>query len=74
MTKELLTLDEARQGFIYRGESKVAWARRHGVSLKLLHEVLGGRRKGLRGETHKIAVLLGIKDGILLESGDDTRK
>ena len=31
--------------------------------LLLARELLGGRNKGLFGESHRAAVLLGIKDG-----------
>ena len=30
------------------------------------YQVLAGRKKGRRGEAHKVAVLLGMKDGIIL--------
>jgi gp16 family phage-associated protein len=30
-----------------------------------VYELLRGRLKGLRGQAHKAAVLLGLKDGIL---------
>lgn len=31
------------------------------------YQVLAGRKKGRRGEAHKVAVLLGMKDGIILD-------
>jgi gp16 family phage-associated protein len=60
---DLLTPEEARRAFEHRGESQAAWARRHGVSKVLLCNILHGKRKCLRGESHRIAVLLGIKRG-----------
>lgn len=30
------------------------------------YQVLAGRKKGRRGEAHKVAVLLGMKEGIIL--------
>ena len=41
------------------------WAREHGFSLPLVYRVLRGEGKHLRGETHRIAVLLGIKQGVI---------
>jgi gp16 family phage-associated protein len=58
-----LTPEDARRAFNQRGESQAAWARRHGVSKYLLCEILHGRRKCLRGQSHKIAVMLGLKSG-----------
>lgn len=50
-----------------RGDTAADWARRHRVSVDLVRGVLSGRVKGRNGEAHKIAVLLGIKDGVILE-------
>lgn len=63
MTKTL-TLEEVRAGFVRRGESQSEWARRHNVNRVILCDILNGRRsKYSRGQSHRIAVLLGIKDG-----------
>ncbi|MDR2092296.1 MAG: DNA-binding protein [Azoarcus sp.] len=63
---KVLTPREARELFRRLGIVQAEWARRHGVSSVLTSEILRGRRKCLRGQSHKIAVLLGIKpsDGI----------
>lgn len=50
-----------------RGETVVSWARKHGVSANTVSRVLRGEVKCLYGESHKIAVLLGIKDGEIVE-------
>lgn len=60
----LKTREQARQQFTRTGTSVAQWARRHGVNQSLTYQVLRGDKKGLRGEAHRIAVLLGIKDGI----------
>lgn len=60
--RQTITPKDALHGFNLRGESQAAWARRYGVSRHLLCEILHGRRKCLRGESHRIAVLLGIKE------------
>ena len=41
------------------------FAREHGVDPATTYQVLAGRKKGKRGEAHKVAVLLGMKDGII---------
>ena len=62
-----LTPHDARLGFIARGESQAEWARRHGVCAALLSEILAGKRRCLRGQSHRIAVLLGIKRGVFFD-------
>lgn len=57
------TPDQVRAEFRRRGESFAQWARKHGVSRQLVTAVLSGQRKCYRGESHRVAVLLGIKEG-----------
>jgi gp16 family phage-associated protein len=61
---KLKTLEEAKASFHYLGISVSEWSREHGFSQALVREVLAGRKKGLRGQAHNIAVALGIKRGI----------
>lgn len=68
--KKVKTLAEAKAEFHRSGKSVTAWAKEHGFSVDLTYMVLAGKRQGLRGESHKIAVLLGIKDGVI---EDETR-
>jgi gp16 family phage-associated protein len=62
--KHLKTREQVRQQFNRVGMSVAQWSRQHHVSQSLTYQVLSGKKKGLRGEAHRIAVLLGIKDGI----------
>ena len=48
-----------------RGETVCGWARNHGFSPRLVRAVIYGTVKGKWGESHKIAVALGIKDGVI---------
>lgn len=57
-----MTPAEARADFITNGETIRAWASRHGFSEALVYAVLGGRVRGTRGQSHQIAVALGLKD------------
>jgi gp16 family phage-associated protein len=59
------TLEEARAELDRRGKSIRQFAREIGVSDRIVYEVLRGRFKGRRGQAHKAAVLLGIKDGVV---------
>ena len=65
-TKTLRTPAEARADFEQRGISIAAWARQHGLNVGLVYEILQGnkRRRCLRGQSHRAAVLLGLKAGI----------
>ena len=39
------------------------WAKKHAFNPSTVYAVLNGQKKCLRGEAHRAAVLLGIKDG-----------
>jgi gp16 family phage-associated protein len=58
---------QVRKEMTARGESVAAFARRHGLNESTVHQVLNGRNKGLRGQAHKAAVLLGLKIGTIPE-------
>lgn len=61
--KKIRTAEEVRREFSLQGISIASWARAHGLSPRHVYDVLGGRNKGLFGESHRAAVLLGIKVG-----------
>ena len=63
MGRKTRTIEEVSADFTRRGLSVADWARRHGVSPKAVYDIMQGRRMGKRGEAHRAAVLLGIKDG-----------
>lgn len=54
---------EVRAEFALLGLSIGAWARSHGFSAQLVYQVLAGRKRALRGQSHEIAVRLGLKRG-----------
>lgn len=43
------------------------FAAEHGLDQFTTYQVLAGTKKGKRGEAHRAAVLLGIKDGVVGE-------
>jgi len=54
-------LQTARRRFFIEGESIADWARQRGFSLQLTYSVLNGRVRARRGQSHHIAVALGLK-------------
>lgn len=60
---KLRTAEEARADLQAKGISITQWAIANRFSPNLVFEVLGGRKKCLRGQAHEIAVKLGLKDG-----------
>lgn len=65
---QLKTIEQVKKEFNFRGESIVGWARKKGVNPESVKKVIAGKSKCNRGAAHKIAVLLGIKDGEIIES------
>ena len=61
---ELRTPANAREELFDRtGDSISAWAVRHGLTPQTVFDLLHGRCKGKRGDSHRAAVLLGLKHG-----------
>lgn len=58
------TPEEARAWLGYQGISIAEWSREHGFSASLVWSILDGRKRCLRGQSHNIAVALGMKEGI----------
>lgn len=68
-----VTLDDTRRAalvaavrarFEASGTVVAEWARQHGFRENMVHQVLAGRGKWKRGETHRIAVALGLKQEV----------
>lgn len=64
--KNIHSVKLARAVFEDSGISVAEWARARGFSTSLVYQVLEGRRKCLRGQSHQIAVALGIKRGSIV--------
>lgn len=54
---------EIKNIFEEAGISVSEWARIRGFSSGLVYQVLNGERKCQRGQSHKIAIALGLKSG-----------
>lgn len=59
----LRTPGQVRSYFEQSGISVADWARSKGFNLVLTRMVVAGQRKCLRGQSHQIAVALGMKRG-----------
>ncbi len=59
----LRPLEEVEREFDLRGISKADWARAHGIRPGVVYEIFSRRSACKRGEAHRAAVLLGLKEG-----------
>lgn len=59
----LRTPDDVREELGRQGISITAWAIANKFSPSLVYEVMAGRKKCTRGQSHQIAVKLGLKAG-----------
>ncbi len=62
------TSEQVRSEFSRIGKPITEWAREHGYNPNLVFNVLSGRACK-RGQSHQIAVLLGLKDGKIQSRG-----
>jgi len=61
---------EVKEEFSRRGISISEWARSQGFSTHLVYQVLSGKKKAIRGQSHQIAVALELKEGLVSELKD----
>ena len=59
------TAEQAKAWLERQGKSVQEFARENSVDPATTYQILSGRKKGRRGESHKVAVLLGMKIGII---------
>jgi gp16 family phage-associated protein len=57
----------AREEISKLGLTAKEWAVQHELTPSTVYAVLNGQKKCLRGESHKAAVLLGIKEGTVAQ-------
>lgn len=62
-TQKILTAQEVKKKLEKNGMSIRSWAMKNGFTPSLVNGVLSGRVGCRFGKSHKIAVLLGIKEG-----------
>ena len=61
------TIEQVRADLHRRGETITGWAKAHGFKPDNVRAVIYGHGKGNWGESHKISVLLGLKDGEIID-------
>ncbi len=61
----LKTREEVQKEFSRLGMTVAKWSRENKVNPKGTYALLYGRNAGKRGEAHRIAVLLGLKEGVI---------
>lgn len=66
------TQHEVRAQFIAQGICIADWARENGFTPSLVYDIISGRKKCMRGQSHQIAVLLGLKQS-LQETKDSSK-
>ncbi|MFJ4143020.1 DNA-binding protein [Pseudomonas sp. NPDC089734] len=59
------TAAQAKAWLDQQGKSVQEFARENNIDPATTYQVLAGRKKGRRGESHKVAVLLGMKVGVI---------
>jgi gp16 family phage-associated protein len=74
MSDRILDTATARKLFEETGTSVSEWARVKGFSAVLVYQVLDGRRKCMRGQSHRIAVALGLKQGLIMGMDEVSKK
>lgn len=57
----------ARNRLNQLGVTAKEWAEQHQLTPSTVYAVLNGQKKCLRGESHRAAVLLGIKEGTVAQ-------
>ena len=64
-TQKLKTAVEARAWLSEQGLSVAEWCRQHGFSRSLVLSILTAGKPCHRGQSHQIAVMLGMKNGVI---------
>ncbi|MBB4845006.1 gp16 family phage-associated protein [Paucibacter oligotrophus] len=57
--------EQVRSEMLFRGITIAQWSRENNVHHSLVREILAGRKKCMRGMSRNIAVLLGMKEGLI---------
>ena len=67
--QQIKTPEEVRREFDERGQSIAEWSRCHNLSVFTVYRVLKNAGLAKRGESHRAAVLLGLKQGVVSQAG-----
>lgn len=61
------TPSQVKAELAHSGISVAQWATANSLNVMIVYGVLSGRRKGSRGEAHRAAILLGLKEGEIVQ-------
>lgn len=61
--KALKQIAQVREELSTSGETVADWAMRHRLKVSAVYHLLNGNTKGVRGDSYRAAVLLGLKRG-----------
>ncbi len=61
MAPDKNAIEAIRRQFYEHGVTVADWARERGFDAHLVYSVLNGRSRAQRGESHRIAIALGLK-------------
>ena len=63
--ESIRTAEEIKRELERQGRSIADLARSNALRPSVVYDLLGGRIRGTRGESHRAAVLLGLKEGTI---------
>ena len=67
---QLKTREQVLAEFEAAGITMSGWARANGFHRMTVVDLLRGARQGLYGETHRCAVALGLKEGVVVDAAN----
>lgn len=72
--KELKTAEEAKSEIKKNGLTIAKWAMKNGLPPSVVYAVLKGSLQGNYGDSHRAAVLLGMKHGEIIDSDQQLKR
>lgn len=67
------TREQVKKSLRSRGIAITEWAKANDVHHQVVRDLLDGKLQGHRGDAHRAAVLLGIKDGVVATAAKGRR-
>lgn len=64
------TIDQVKAELARKGITRAQWAAANGLSRFVVYQVLMGKHQGRWGEAHRAAVLLGLKEGEIVDASE----
>ena len=58
---------EVKERFAFKGVCMTDWARQRGFAIQTVYDVVNGRLEGKRGGAYRVAVALGLTEGVIEE-------